>query len=96
MYLIQQIGDLLDQFKGANYFNKIDLKCGNNQVPTEPIDVHKTTFKSKEGLFKWLVMPFGLTNVPATFMRLMNDILRPFTNSFMVVHLDDILIFSKS
>eukprot|EP00253_Pinus_taeda_P033419 PITA_33419 len=96
VYPIQQIDDLLDQFKRANYFNKIDMKCGYHQVPIELINVRKTTFKSKEGLFKWLVMPFRLTNVPTTFMRLMDDILRPFTNSFMVVYLDDILIFNKS
>ena len=93
-YPIPQIDDLLDQLKGVKYFSKIDLKSGYHQVPIEPSDVWKTDFKAKEGLFEWLVMHFGLTNSPAIFTRLMDDIMRPLTNSFLVVYLDEILIFS--
>jgi hypothetical protein len=95
-YSIPQIDDLLDQLKGEKYFSKIHWKSGYHQVPIESFDVWKTSFKAKEGLFKWMVMPFGLTNAPATFMRLMDDILHPFTNSFVVVYLDDILIFIQT
>eukprot|EP00253_Pinus_taeda_P024264 PITA_24264 len=79
---------------GAKYFSKIDLKSGYHQVPIKPSDVQKTAFKAKEGLFEWLVMTFGLTDAPASFMRLMDDIFWPFTNSFVVIYLDDIVIFS--
>jgi len=91
-YPIPWIDDLLGQLKVEKYFSEIELKSRYHQVPIEPSDVWKTAFEAKEGLFEWLVMHFVLTNAPTTFMRLMDDILRPFTNSFVVVYLDDILI----
>jgi hypothetical protein len=94
-YPIHRIDDLIDQLKREKSFNNINLPFGYRQVPIEPIDVWKTTFKYKEGFFKWLVMPFGLKNAPATFMRLMDYILRLFMNSFAVVYLDDTLIFGR-
>eukprot|EP00253_Pinus_taeda_P035218 PITA_35218 len=89
-------GSSIVLFKGAKYLRKIELKLGYHHVLIEPSNVWKTTFKSKESLVKWLVMPFGLMNAPATFMRLIDDILQPFTNAFMVLYLDDIWIFNKS
>jgi hypothetical protein len=72
------------------------MKLDCHQVPFEKIDVWKTNFKSKQGLFEWLVIPFSLTNAPTTFMQMMDGILQPFTNSFAVVYLDEILIFNKN
>eukprot|EP00253_Pinus_taeda_P010166 PITA_10166 len=95
-YPYPQIDDLMDQLKGAKYFSKIDLKSGYHQVPIEPTNVWMTTFVSKEGLFEWLVMPFRLKNAPAAYMTLMDDILQPFDNSFVVVYLENILIFRNS
>ena len=95
-YLIHRINDLLDKLKGEKYFSNIDLKSAYHKVPKEHIDVWKTSLKSKEGIFEWMVMPIVLKNSPTTLRRMMDDIMWPFTNNFVVVNMDDILIYNKN
>ncbi|GKE09125.1 putative reverse transcriptase domain-containing protein [Tanacetum coccineum] len=94
-YPLSRINDLFDQLKGSSVYSKIDLRSGYHQLCIKEEDIPITAFRTWYGQFEFHVMPFGLTNAPAMFMDLMNRVCKPYLDKFVIVFIDDILVYSK-
>ena len=95
-YPLPRIDDLFDQLRGVRVYSKIDLCIGYHQLRVREADIPKTTFRTRYGHFEFIVMPFRLMNVPSTFMDLMHRVFQPYLDQFVVVFVDDILIYFQS
>ena len=95
-YPLLRIDDLFDQLRGVWLYSKIDLRTGYHQLRVRETDIPKTPFRTRYAHFEFIVMPFGLTNAPAAFMDLMHRVFQPYLDRFVVVFVDDILIYSET
>jgi hypothetical protein len=95
-YPLPRIDDLFDQLKDVNIFSKIDLRLGYHQVRIKDEDISKTAFRTRYGHYEFRVVSFGFSNAPDVFMCLMNGVFKDYLDKFVIVFLDDILVYSKS